>query len=203
MAAQTWLVEMWARRGLLEADGDIGPALDRLRLRSWFMRRNSGFKHGGGRQQSGPKPACRTPNTDLLRQRCEPPRASPEACLAAAAASFGTSPSKLRGPPASLKLLPQSSLPARSLCIEPLLPLAGSCSFNSSDVETPRSANTPREKFADLTVYLTVYDLCHCWNWCAAALLLLAVAPVVAQLVAAAAAVAVRRRRGVAASPAS
>ena len=189
-AAKMWLQDMWRRRGLLDEGGDIDAAVQRQCQQSWFLRRNASTPNGPKtsspetswflrRNQVALPPAPRAGRNvtpAALRQRTSGYFLNSRGHVVV---EGRTSPSKTRG----LRTAPVE----KSTLSGPATPLRRSASWLSGRVPEGRpAAPSPvpcglppahsdggvtallpawREEEAG-AAFLTVYDLCPCWNSC-------------------------------------
>jgi hypothetical protein len=161
-AANQWLQEMWMRRGLLDLDGDIEAAVERLKEHSWFLRRNKARAHA---------PSHRMPNAALLRQRSIGTEARPLDTDERGTAP--ASPSKMRN---TQQLRPQLSFPvafshpsrsaAASPCQKWMTPVSSTPALQLDACQLDGNPSAARRKpnGEGSPVHLTVYDLCPCFN---------------------------------------
>lgn len=153
------------RRGLLDSNGDIEAAVERLKQHSWFLRRN----HNKGRLHT---PTHRIPSADLLRQRSIGTEPRPTAAEERHARP--ASPSKMRGTP---QLRSPVSFPAtfshasRSAAASPCqkwsTPVSSipALQLDAWQLDANRPSRLREAHGGGSQVHLTVYDLCPCFNW--------------------------------------
>jgi len=189
-AAKMWLQDMWRQRGLLDEGGDIDAAVQRQCQQSWFLRRNASTPNGPRtsspetswflrRNQVALPPAPRAGRNvtpAALRQRTSGYFLNSKGRVVVEGRA---SPSKTRGlrtAPAEKSTLSGPATPLRRsaswLCGRvpegrPAGPSPVPCGLPLAHSDGSVTALLPawREEEAG-AVFLTVYDLCPCWNSC-------------------------------------